>query len=335
MQLPNTTGQPYNSHMVENLLSAREFAELHGISPSYVYYLLQEGRIAGATRVGSRWLIPANAEILQAPASEYKPDLGKTRVITFFNYAGGVGKTTLTRDLGAELSSRGYRVLLIDADPQGNLTSWLGIEGVDPERTLYGLFRNGVLPEPIKAHGIDVIPAHLPMARLEVEISQVPVGEQRLRRALEEAEGRWDLVLIDSPPSLGRISVMAALAGEGFVVPVEVSRKGLEGLILLLDLAEEYAKAVGVSLPRFIKLIVPTKYDPRTSIDNKVMSYLRELPQKGFKVSSSLGARPGIHKRAAARSIPIPLLEPAGKAAKEIKAIANELLNVLVEGNHG
>lgn len=317
---------------MDNLVTPKEYAEMHGLSASYVYRLLQQGRIEGAQRKGGRWLVPADAAILANHAEEYAPELGGPRVVTFFNFAGGVGKTTLARDLGAELARRGYRVLLIDADPQANLTSWLGVQKVRPEQTLRHLYQEGRLPEPIQVHGLDLIPAHLPMARLEVEIFQAPMGENRLRLALEEeAPGRWDLVLIDSPPSLSRIAAMAGVAGEGFVVPLEVSLKGLEGLELLLDLAAGYARALQKRPERFVKLIIPTKHDPRTRVDRQVLEFVDRLAKRGFAVTEPIGYRPGIHKRSAAMAVPIPLLEPSSPAAREIREVANRLLSVLEE----
>lgn len=126
------------------------------------------------------------------------------RVYTFFTHAGGAGKTSLARDLGFELARRGFRVLLVDTDPQANLTSWLGVREVAPEETLLHLVDTGQLPTPrrLSEWGLDLIPASLDLARVEVRLMQRPLSTLLLRTALRKTEG-YDFVLIDSSPPWG------------------------------------------------------------------------------------------------------------------------------------
>src|SRR5215204_1111399 len=129
------------------------------------------------------------------------------RVISFFNHAGGVGKSSAARDLGYVLASLGFKVLLIDADPQANLTAWLGVrEEVALKQTLYTAVMDEPnslsLPEPLEAHGLHLVPSALELARMEPQLIGVIMGVTRLRTAIRRLSG-YDFVLIDPPPSLG------------------------------------------------------------------------------------------------------------------------------------
>ena len=143
------------------------------------------------------------------------------KVLTFFNHAGGVAKTSTVRDVGYVLGEMGKRVLLIDLDPQANLTKWLGVdEDITLSQTVYPAVLGDTgaaadedaghgtalaLPEPLHVHGMDLIPGALSIAIIEREILSVFMGVVRLREALRRLEG-YDYVLIDPPPSLGQLS---------------------------------------------------------------------------------------------------------------------------------
>ena len=255
------------------------------------------------------------------------------RVYTLFTHAGGAGKTSLARDLGFELAWRGYRVLLVDADPQANLTAWLG---VSPERgqTLLHLVRTGELPEPVEvAPGYHLVPSDLSLALAEIELSQKPLGEVLLRGALVALEGRYDYVLVDSLPSLGKVAVMAALAGDGLVIPVEVSPKGLQAAATVLGLAEEYLASLkrldprAQRLKRFAALLVPTKYDPRTATGRQALEAIPRVAGD-VPVSPPLSLRPGAYGKATDGQVPLHRVGNP-EAVSEIRAVAEAFLNAV------
>lgn len=159
--------------------------------------------------------------------------MSQTRVIMTFIHAGGAGKTSTTRDIGAELARRGQRVLLIDLDPQANLTEWLGLRDVGPHETVQAtLERGSPLPAPRQAHGLDVIPSHLDMIQTEAVLTAVYNAEGQLKQALKplRESGAYDYILIDAPPSLGKITANGGNAADWLIIPLPATRKGLDAL---------------------------------------------------------------------------------------------------------
>lgn len=312
---------------MRRLLSTRAFAEAQGLTEGRIRQLLLEGRIPEATRVGRRWLIPEGARILDhPPAGREAPRERRGVILTFFNHAGGVGKTSLARDLGFALKDKGLRVLLVDVDPQANLSHWLGVRARE-EETLLRLPESG-LPEPRRLEeGLDLIPSSLRLALLEVRLFQLPLGGLLLRNALEPLRERYDLILVDSPPSLGQLTTLAALAGDGFIAPLETSGKGLEAVEGLLEAGRTYARALGRPADPFVRLFVPTKYDPRLLVDREIMERIYALAQVA-PVSPPVRHRPGLYKRAALTQTSLLRLGAGREAVGEILNVAESLLQV-------
>ena len=239
----------------------------------------------------------------------------------------------LARDLGFELARRGFRVLLVDTDPQANLTSWLGVREVAPEETLLHLVDTGQLPTPrrLSEWGLDLIPASLDLARVEVRLMQRPLSTLLLRTALRKTEG-YDFVLIDSLPSLGHLAALGALAGDGLLVPVETSVKGVEALVGVMEAAQEYREALEQVDPRvprsFVRLFIPTKFDARTLGDNRVLEKIAGLEDLA-PVASPIAYRPGPHRRATERAVPLQLVGDR-QAREEVERLAEEFLQRVV-----
>lgn len=151
--------------------------------------------------------------------------------LTVFNHAGGAGKTSLTRDVGHELASSGLRVLLVDLDPQANLTGWLGVTGVELPDTVYPVaVEGGPLPKPRTAYGLDLIPSHVELASAEAQMLGQIGSVLFLRQALDAVADHYDVVIIDSPPSLGQLATLGALAADRLIVPIPTRQKGLDAM---------------------------------------------------------------------------------------------------------
>lgn len=195
------------------------------------------------------------------------------KVLTIFNHAGGAGKTSITRELGYELSTQGLRVLLIDLDPQANLTSWLGLSGVGRDETIQNVaIDNQPLPKPREAFGMKVIPSQVSLALVE-GLMMGRVGAQlRLHRALQAEAANYDLVLIDSPPSLGQLSILGAMAADQMIVPVPTRQKGLDALP---GLSEAFLEYQSVKPELRVAIYVPTLYDSRRLHDREVLGELQ------------------------------------------------------------
>lgn len=259
-------------------------------------------------------------------------------VLTFFNHAGGVAKTSTVRDLGYVLAESGRRVLLIDMDPQANLTKWLGVDDdVDLADTAYPAVLGAMdsegdvddaellLPPPRQVHGMDLIPAQLNIAIIEREILSVFMGVLRLREAVRRLQG-YDYVLIDPPPSLGQLSALAVVAADRVVVPLPTNRKGLDGIQTVIKMVREYRKAApGLG----IVLFVLTQHDRRTRHDRESHDIITAQLPTLAPISSPLSSRPAYYSDAQVKGMPIPVYAPGSEADQEIRQVARELLAAL------
>lgn len=196
-------------------------------------------------------------------------------IIAVANQKGGVGKTTTTLNLGAAFAERGLRTLLIDLDPQANLSAAAGLDVVQPERSTAGLLlRTVTIREIVHEVGpnLAVVPAHLDLAASEVAAQQTLSRETILKAALRSMES-WDIVLIDCPPSLGLLTVNALAAARWVLVPVQMARLPLLGLDHLRGLIS----AVRGHLNPELSLIgvAPTFFDSRRTYDREMLEEVR------------------------------------------------------------
>ncbi|GIW31386.1 MAG: AAA family ATPase [Meiothermus sp.] len=304
--------------MRSRLVPPSEYAARTGIPESTLRRQLSKGLIPGRKQ-GNYWYV---LEEIQTPEG--------SGIFTAFTHAGGAGKTSLVRDLGTALAYRGFRVLLIDADPQANLTSWLGAREVKPEETLLFLLETGQLPPTrILENGLHLVPSSLDLARIEVRLMQKPLSTLLLRTALRK-EPEFDFVLIDSLPSLGHLAALAAMASDGLIVPVETSIKGLEAVVGVLEAAAEYRDSLSQidTVPEsFVRFFVPTKYDQRTGGDNRVLDRLAAF-QSIAPIASPLTYRPGPHRKATESAL---ALQNVGdkEAREEIERLTQEFLSAV------
>lgn len=161
-----------------------------------------------------------------------------TRVIAVVNHKGGVGKTTTTLNLGKALSLLKQRVLIIDIDPQANLSQSLGVE--DPEENINDtITHKRKLPILNMGHNFDLVPANLELSGAEVKLISEVNGYFRLRDALEAEETEYDYILIDCPPSLGILTINALIASSEVIVVVQSQYLAIKGLDTILELVEE------------------------------------------------------------------------------------------------
>ena len=245
-------------------------------------------------------------------------------VLTFFNHAGGASKSSSTRDLGYVLCDLGWRVLLIDCDPQANLSRWLGVADAPSARTVHNTaLNNAPLPEPYPVHGLHLIPSALQLAMVDAQLPGQIGGVKRLRRHVLELRGHYDFVLIDSPPSLGQLSALAAIAADALVVPVPTVDKGIQGLPSVHEMVNAYRE---VNEELRVAWYLPTQYNAQILHHREALEWLRANVEP---LGSPITYRPAIYPDATAARLPVPVYARGSAADSEIRRAAQELLDVL------
>jgi chromosome partitioning protein len=203
---------------------------------------------------------------------------GVARIIAIANQKGGVGKSTTAVSLGAALADLGYRVLVVDLDPQGNASTGLGIRHEAREITVYDVIvaeapiDDAIVPTPVDR--LDALPSTIDLAGAEIELVSQFSREGRLKRALETVrEGRYDYVLLDCPPSLGPLTINALVAADRVIVPVQTEYFALEGLAGLLDTLALVQRELNPRLT--VAGMLLTMHDARTKLAKDVEAEVR------------------------------------------------------------
>lgn len=186
-----------------------------------------------------------------------------TKIIALFNQSGGVGKSTLTLNLGYHLAQRTYKVLLVDMDPQASLTVFMGLEPSELNKTVYEAILTGEpLPIQQNIHNMDLAPANINLSGAELELVVADMRDLRLKEALEPVREQYDFILVDCPPSLGILSYISLVAATHVLIPIETQFKSLKGTELLLNTIARVRSRANRRLK--VAGIVPTMHDART-----------------------------------------------------------------------
>jgi chromosome partitioning protein len=247
------------------------------------------------------------------------------RVLAVANQKGGVGKTTTAVNLGAALAELGYRVLVVDLDPQGNATTGLGVNPRNLENSIYDVLLHDVpmedCIEPTALRNLFVVPATIDLAGAEIELVPAFSRELRLRRAIEGLDGDFDFTLIDCPPSLGLITVNGLAAATEVIVPIQCEYYALEGLGQLLRNVNLVQHNLNPRLE--LSAIILTMYDGRTKLADQVAGEVRS--HFGDKVCRNIVPRTVRLSEAPSFGQPIIVFDPTSRGAIAYRELAKEV----------
>lgn len=249
-----------------------------------------------------------------------------TKVISLANQKGGVGKTTTAINLAAALAKEGKKVLLIDADPQANASSGLGVDIRTLDATIYECLVNGIDPKPAVVHtqvdNLDLIPSHIDLVGAEIEMLGLSNRESILKRVVEQLPG-YDYVLIDCSPSLGLITVNALTASQTVIIPVQAEFFALEGIAKLLNTIKIIKSKLNPNLQ--IEGFLVTMYDNRLRLSTQVLEEVKK--HFGKLVFDTVIPRNVRLSEAPSHGLSVIDYDKNSTGAKSYVSLAKELIN--------
>lgn len=249
------------------------------------------------------------------------------KIVSIANQKGGVGKTTTAINLSTVLAKRGKKVLLVDADPQGNATSGLGvnkeqqfsvydvlIEDIEVENTLQSTI----------VKNLDLCPSNINLAGAEVQLVSMEEREYRLKKKLDNIRSKYDFIIIDCPPSLGLVTLNSFTASDSVLIPIQCEYYALEGLGQLLNTIDLVKKHMNKSLQ--VEGALLTMYDVRTNLSNQVVKEVKKY--FGDKVYKNVIPRNVKLSEAPSYGMPITMYDPRSKGAKSYEKFAREFIKI-------
>lgn len=248
------------------------------------------------------------------------------RIIAVANQKGGVGKTTTSINLAACLAEKGKKVLAVDMDPQGNLTSGLGVDKDSVEKSIYELIIGEVdIKEVINKEvleNLDIIPTSIDLSAAEIELIGVDDKEYILRNAIVQVKDQYDFVIIDCPPSLSMLTINAMTTADSVIVPIQCEYYALEGLSQLIHTVELVKDRLNSKLE--IEGVVFTMYDARTNLSLQVVENVKDnLQQNIYKTIIPRNIRLA---EAPSYGLPINKYDPKSTGAESYMRLADEVI---------
>ena len=249
------------------------------------------------------------------------------RIIAVANQKGGVGKTTTSINLSACLAALGKKVLAIDMDPQGNMTSGLGIDKNEVEYSIYDLILGEVEIEQVicsdAIENLDVLPSNINLSAAEIELIGVEDKEYIIHNEVEKIRDNYDFIIIDCPPSLNTLTINALTTADSVLVPIQCEYYALEGLSQLIHTITLVKERLNPNLE--MEGVVFTMYDARTNLSLQVVENVKDnLNETIYKTIIPRNIRLA---EAPSHGLPINLYDPKSAGAESYMLLAEEVIN--------
>jgi len=249
------------------------------------------------------------------------------RIIAIANQKGGVGKTTTAINLSSCLADKGQKVLSIDMDPQGNMTSGLGVDKDEAEKTVYDLIIGEAEIEDVIQKNVmdnlDVIPTNIDLSAAEIELIGVDDKEYIVRNAVHKVKDEYDFIIIDCPPSLSMLTINAMTTADSVLVPIQCEYYALEGLSQLMHTVQLVKERLNPVLE--MEGVVFTMYDARTNLSLQVVENVKDnLHQNIYKTIIPRNIRLA---EAPSYGMPINKYDPKSAGADAYMRLADEVIN--------
>lgn len=248
------------------------------------------------------------------------------RIIAIANQKGGVGKTTTAINLSACLAEKGKKVLSIDMDPQGNMTSGLGVDKDSVEKTVYDLIIGEAQIEEIICKNVlenlDVLPTNIDLSAAEIELIGIDNKEYIIKNEVDKVKDNYDFVIIDCPPSLSMLTINAMTTADSVLVPIQCEYYALEGLSQLIHTIELVKERLNSNLE--IEGVVFTMYDARTNLSLQVVENVKDnLNRNIYKTIIPRNIRLA---EAPSYGMPINQYDPKSSGAESYRLLADEVI---------
>ena len=249
------------------------------------------------------------------------------KIIAFSNQKGGVGKTTTCVNMAAYLAQKGYKVLMVDLDPQGNATSGLGFPKSEVKNSVYNVMIDDLPLESAVLRtcvdGLDILPSNIDLAGAEVELVYVKDREHVLKRVLERAKTTYDFITIDCPPSLGLLTINALASADTVIIPIQSEYYAMEGLSQLMNTIKLVVKHLNENLK--IEGVVLTMSDNRAIISRQISAEIKKF--FGKRVYDTIIPRNIRLAEAPSHGVPIMLHDTRCSGAKAYNALTEEFIS--------
>lgn len=249
------------------------------------------------------------------------------RIIAIANQKGGVGKTTTAINLSSCLAEKGKKVLSIDMDPQGNMTSGLGVDKDEISKTVYDLIIGEASIEDVICKGVsenlDILPTNIDLSAAEIELIGIDEKEYIIKKEVEKVKNDYDFIIIDCPPSLSMLTINAMTTADSVLVPIQCEYYALEGLSQLIHTIELVQERLNPGLS--IEGVVFTMYDARTNLSLQVVENVKDnLAQNIYKTIIPRNIRLA---EAPSYGMPINQYDPKSAGAESYRLLAEEVIN--------